>query len=303
MSISNKIKELAKEKHLTLSALEKELGFGNGTIGKWDSHSPSCDKLMAVAKFLGASTDVLLGMDISAKDSGFQAGLRSTVDFGNLTGTVIGKSDGEVPSYGSGFNIDGSIDGSVGSDVNGGSNGSGKGNSGSSIGANGGGYADSDGGINGGVVDYGGKNGGDNDIDVSSVNGNVDIVCDYSVNDSNDEKRKNDGRGVGGGLSDRVSGTGVSGIGDDRKDFYLTSLSEIEMKVITAYRKHPEIQVAICSILGVNDNVGGNFSPNASQAKSGKVSKHPRDEIRAVARSGADYSVDSDNNDDETKIL
>lgn len=63
MSISNKIKELARQRNLTLSALEKELGFGNGTIGKWDAHSPNCDKLAAVAEFLNTSADYLLGIN------------------------------------------------------------------------------------------------------------------------------------------------------------------------------------------------------------------------------------------------
>lgn len=41
-------------------ALEKELGFGNGTIGKWQKASPSVDKLKKVADWFGVTLDELL---------------------------------------------------------------------------------------------------------------------------------------------------------------------------------------------------------------------------------------------------
>ncbi len=55
------IRSLANEKGLSLTKLEEKLGFGNGTIGKWATKSPTCDKLYAVADFLSVSTDYLLG--------------------------------------------------------------------------------------------------------------------------------------------------------------------------------------------------------------------------------------------------
>lgn len=46
-----KIDELCKKKGMTITALEKELGFGRGTIGKWKNSSPTVDKLGAVASY------------------------------------------------------------------------------------------------------------------------------------------------------------------------------------------------------------------------------------------------------------
>lgn len=54
------IQNLCKEKGTSIFKLEKELGFGNGTIYKWDKSSPAVDKLKKVAEYLGVSTDFLL---------------------------------------------------------------------------------------------------------------------------------------------------------------------------------------------------------------------------------------------------
>lgn len=54
------IQKLCKEKGISIFKLEKELGFGNGTIYKWDKSSPAVDKLKRVAEYLGVSTDFLL---------------------------------------------------------------------------------------------------------------------------------------------------------------------------------------------------------------------------------------------------
>lgn len=60
MELVSKLKVLAEERNLSFSALERELGFGNGTIKKWDTSSPSCDKLLRLANFLNVSIDSLL---------------------------------------------------------------------------------------------------------------------------------------------------------------------------------------------------------------------------------------------------
>ena len=56
----DRICELAHEKGISISALEKTLGLGNGIIGKWRKQSPSCDKLKLVADYLNATIDYLL---------------------------------------------------------------------------------------------------------------------------------------------------------------------------------------------------------------------------------------------------
>ena len=48
---------------MSLSRLEKELGFGNSTIAKWAQCSPSVDKLQKVAAYFGCTVDELLKED------------------------------------------------------------------------------------------------------------------------------------------------------------------------------------------------------------------------------------------------
>lgn len=54
------IKEKCKEKGLSIFALEKEAGIGNGTIARWDKSSPTLGSLQAVAKVLECTVDDLL---------------------------------------------------------------------------------------------------------------------------------------------------------------------------------------------------------------------------------------------------
>lgn len=54
-----KIKDLCKQERITLSELEKTLGFGNGTIQKWSTSKPSFDKVLTVAKYFNITVDDL----------------------------------------------------------------------------------------------------------------------------------------------------------------------------------------------------------------------------------------------------
>jgi transcriptional regulator with XRE-family HTH domain len=58
MSLVENIKLLCDKK--PLSQLEKELGFGNGSISKWDFNAPAITKVMKVAKYFGVSIDFLV---------------------------------------------------------------------------------------------------------------------------------------------------------------------------------------------------------------------------------------------------
>lgn len=64
-SLKERIKALANHRGLGLPKLEAELGFGNGTIVKWDKSSPSVDKLQKVADYFDVSVDYLLGREPS----------------------------------------------------------------------------------------------------------------------------------------------------------------------------------------------------------------------------------------------
>lgn len=61
MSLLEKIQNLCKEEGINPSKLEIELGFGKGTLYKWDKSSPNTDKLSKVADHFNVSVDWLLG--------------------------------------------------------------------------------------------------------------------------------------------------------------------------------------------------------------------------------------------------
>lgn len=60
------IKELCKSHNTTIKALEIACGLGNGTIRRWDLHSPSVETALAVARYFGVSLDYLCGVETSA---------------------------------------------------------------------------------------------------------------------------------------------------------------------------------------------------------------------------------------------
>lgn len=63
MTLVNTIKGLCAQRKIALSALERDLEFGNGTIRRWDKTSPSAEKLQKVADYFHVTTDYLLGRD------------------------------------------------------------------------------------------------------------------------------------------------------------------------------------------------------------------------------------------------
>ena len=58
--IVKNVEVLCKNRGITVSALERQLGFGNSTIAKWAKCSPTVEKLSAVASFFGCTVDDLL---------------------------------------------------------------------------------------------------------------------------------------------------------------------------------------------------------------------------------------------------
>ena len=61
MDLYEKIKELAAQKHTSIRKIEEHLGYGNGTIRRWNKNKPNYDKIQAVAKYFNVSVDYLLG--------------------------------------------------------------------------------------------------------------------------------------------------------------------------------------------------------------------------------------------------
>ena len=57
------IMTLIKQNNTTVSAVEKKLGWGNGSISKFDKSSPSIKKVKELANELGVSVSELIKED------------------------------------------------------------------------------------------------------------------------------------------------------------------------------------------------------------------------------------------------
>ena len=60
MQIVERIKLKCKEIGTTMGSLEKELGFANGSIRRWDERVPGADRVIILANRLEVSIDWLL---------------------------------------------------------------------------------------------------------------------------------------------------------------------------------------------------------------------------------------------------
>ncbi len=112
MNIVERIQFKLKEKNLSIKALESELQFGNGTIRRWNTNSPSCDKIEKVASLLNVSIDWLItGKQrdelteeerqlleaYQQADAGTQKSIRKLLDIPeNKTGISSGSQTGEA---------------------------------------------------------------------------------------------------------------------------------------------------------------------------------------------------------------
>ena len=63
MTIVERIKTLCAESHITIVSLERRLNLGNGTIGRWNTASPTVERLGRVADYFGVSLDYLTGRE------------------------------------------------------------------------------------------------------------------------------------------------------------------------------------------------------------------------------------------------
>lgn len=60
MLLTERIRSIAESLNMTFASIERDVGLGRGTIRKWDTNSPACDKLLRVANLLHTSVDFLL---------------------------------------------------------------------------------------------------------------------------------------------------------------------------------------------------------------------------------------------------
>ena len=69
MNILDVVAQLCGEHHITLTELERRLGFGQGSIGKWKDSTPKVDKIIAIANYFHVSTDYIMGISSFEEDS------------------------------------------------------------------------------------------------------------------------------------------------------------------------------------------------------------------------------------------
>jgi repressor LexA len=68
-----KIKELCKNKHISVNALEQELGFAKGSLCKIDRNKPSSEKLQKLADYFGVQLEYLTGAsEFKTKEDAFK---------------------------------------------------------------------------------------------------------------------------------------------------------------------------------------------------------------------------------------
>ncbi|MCD7120830.1 XRE family transcriptional regulator [Limosilactobacillus agrestis] len=60
MTVYTAVKTIAKSQGKSIYRIERDLGFGNGMISKWNKSIPRADKLQAVADYLGTTPQYLL---------------------------------------------------------------------------------------------------------------------------------------------------------------------------------------------------------------------------------------------------
>lgn len=55
-----KVKEMCEARGISVTTLEKELGFSNGSISKWAVSTPRVDNAVKVAEYFGCTVDELI---------------------------------------------------------------------------------------------------------------------------------------------------------------------------------------------------------------------------------------------------
>ena len=68
--IVDNVKALCKRKHVSIAAVERAAGLGNGSIRRWDSMQPGIWNIKAVADYFGVTVDSLLKQHRPRKDGG-----------------------------------------------------------------------------------------------------------------------------------------------------------------------------------------------------------------------------------------
>lgn len=94
MSIYQRIKDLAHEKHISVAQIERDLNLSNGSMAKWDKHSPKSENIVAVSNYLNVTTDYLLGNE--EQDNSIQY---FRIDTDGLTDNEIAELKRDLEKY------------------------------------------------------------------------------------------------------------------------------------------------------------------------------------------------------------
>ena len=71
MELYERVIGLCKGRGIAATALERELGFGRGYIGKLRTVKPSADKLQKIADYFGVSLSYFTGVENSEHQEGY----------------------------------------------------------------------------------------------------------------------------------------------------------------------------------------------------------------------------------------
>ena len=98
-NLYERIQSLCKKNNVTIAALEKKCGLGNGTVKKWAISTPSGEKLASVSDYFGVTVDYLLGRETSGKDI-----IDIDISIKKIIGTINNEERG--PLFYNGYEID-----------------------------------------------------------------------------------------------------------------------------------------------------------------------------------------------------
>lgn len=100
MSTYDVIKKLCTEHGIALTALEKELGFGRGSLGKLKSGGTSAKRLQKVADYFGVSINYLMTGEDSPINNDGSLSLKDERDIAkdmeNIRKKIMNGSDGPL---------------------------------------------------------------------------------------------------------------------------------------------------------------------------------------------------------------
>ena len=93
-----KIKELCKQKNISVNKLEQELGFAKGSLCRIDVNKPSIDKLQKIAKYFDVGIEYLTGQENKPKLSEYDKAMLfsgANAVFDEVFGDILKKEQME----------------------------------------------------------------------------------------------------------------------------------------------------------------------------------------------------------------